>query len=179
MMPERPVAIALAAYLAYVVAARSAELALSARNGRRLVARGARLRQDDGFRLIVLLHVLYPLALAAEVALLGARPGVAWPGWLALWLGAQGLRLACMQVLGERWHVRVLAPPDAAPVTRGPYRFLRHPNYLAVATEIPAAALMFGAWRTAFVFSLVNAFALWRRIRVENRAVYGRSGAAG
>ncbi len=172
-MPEPRVALALAAYLVCLIVERFVELAISARNGRRLVARGARLRADDGFRPIVLLHVLFPLALIAEVILLGARPGVAWPVWLAAWLGAHGLRFACMRALGERWHVRVLTPPGAAPLRRGPYRFLRHPNYLAVAVEIAAAAMMFGAWRTAIVFSLANAVALTRRIRVENRAVYG------
>ena len=173
MMPSAPVAAALVAFAAYVVVQRFAELAISARNGRRLAAQGACFRSDDGFRFIVVLHVLFPLALIAEVTLLGARPGPAWPGWLGLWLGAQVLRLAAVRALGPRWHVRVVTLPGVAPVRHGPYRLLRHPNYVAVVVEFVASAMLFGAWRTMIAISLLNAVALARRIRVENEAVYG------
>lgn len=167
----------LAAFVALIAIQRFAEVVISHRHGRRLRARGARLREDDGFVLIVAVHGLFPLLLVAEVILLGARPGAAWPAWLGLWLGAQALRYASVRALGERWHVRVLVPPGAVPVRRGPYRFLRHPNYVAVVVELAAAALLFGAWRTMIAISLLNGVALARRIRVENRALRDGAGA--
>lgn len=170
-MPGAPVLIWLSAFIAVVAVQRFSELLISQRHGRRLREQGARLHPDDGFGAIVAVHVLLPLLLAGEVLLLGARPGAVWPVWLGLWLGAQGLRYASIRALGHRWHLRVLVPPEATPLRHGPYRFLQHPNYAAVVVELVAGTLMFGAWRTMIVISLLNGFALARRIRVENRAV--------
>jgi methyltransferase len=172
----------LTAFLACIALQRLAELALSARNARRLAARGAWRPKSDGFRLITSIHVLFPFALATEVLAARTRPGPGWPWWLGLWLLAQGLRWAAIRALGERWNVRVLVLPGAPRIRHGPYRRLRHPNYLAVVLEFVAAPMMFGAWRTAVVFSVLNALALRRRIRLEEEALastgadFGRRG---
>ena len=100
-----------------------------------------------------------------------ARPGPAWLVWLALFAAAQALRYAAIAALGERWSVRVLALPAAPLVRRGPYRWLRHPNYVAVIVELAAAPMIFGAWRTALAASAVNLAALALRVRVEERAL--------
>ena len=117
------------------------------------------------------MHTLFPLSLLGEVLWLGARPGPGWPLWLGLWLAAQGLRYWAMAALGESWNVRILVVPGAALVRRGPYRFLRHPNYLAVVVELIAAPMIFGAWRTAILASLLNLCALKVRIRAEEKAL--------
>jgi methyltransferase len=163
----------LGVFVAVIVAQRVGELLLSARNARRLLARGAREHRVDGFPLIVAVHALFPLGMIAEVALLGARPGPFWPAWLILWLGCQGLRYAAMRALGDRWNVRVLVMPGAPPVREGPYRWLRHPNYVAVVLEFVAAPMLFGAWRTMIAISLLNTIALARRIRLEEEALKG------
>jgi len=121
----------------------------------------------------VLLHLLWPPALIAEIELAGARPGPTWPVWFALLLLAQGLRIASMRALGERWTARIWVLPGVPPVTRGPYRWLRHPNYLAVALELAAAPMLFGAWRTALLATLANAALMAVRIPIETRAVHG------
>jgi methyltransferase len=167
-----PVA-ALALFLTIFAAQRAGELVISARNGRRLLARGAREHGRGHYPALILLHTLFPLALAAEVVALDARPGRLAPLWLVLWLAAQGLRYAAIRALGERWSTRVLVLPGAPMIRRGPYRWLRHPNYLAVMIEFVAAPLMFGAWRTALVFSLADLVALRVRIRCERRALAG------
>jgi methyltransferase len=147
------------------------ELMLSARNSRRLLARGAREHGREHYPWLIALHALFPVALVVEVIVLGARPNVLAPLWLALWLGAQGMRYAAIRALGERWTTRVLVLPGAPLVHRGPYRWLRHPNYLAVVIELIAAPLIFGAWRTALVFSLANLPLLRVRIRCEEHAL--------
>lgn len=162
---------ALAAFLVVLAVQRASELVHSARNTRRLVARGAREFGGRHYPLIVTVHVLFPLCLVAEVVVLGARPGSLWPVWLGLWLAAQALRYAAIRALGERWSVRILVLPGEPLVRRGPYRFLPHPNYLAVAVELLAAPLMFGAWRTAIAISLLDLVALWIRIRAEDPAL--------
>lgn len=158
----------LAAFLVLAVAQRLAELLLSRRNAQRVRARGAREYGAGHFPLIVAVHVLFFVCLAAEVVFLGARPGALWPLWLSLWLAAQGLRYAAIHALGDRWNVRILVVPGEAPVRSGPYRFLRHPNYVAVVVELIAASMLFGAWRTAIAITLLNAIALRIRIRAED-----------
>ena len=117
------------------------------------------------------MHVLFLCSLVAEVSWLGARPGPVWPFWLALWLAAQTLRYSAVGALGPRWSTRILVLPDAPLVRSGPYRWLRHPNYVAVVVELLAAPLVFGAWRTALGVSLLNALALRIRIAAEERAL--------
>ena len=84
---------------------------------------------------------------------------------------AQALRYWAIASLGEYWNTRIIVVPGLPPVTRGPYRFLRHPNYVAVVLELAAVPLIHGAWVTALVFSLGNALLLWVRIRAEETAL--------
>ena len=160
-------------FLVVLLAQRFAELALSRRHERRLAARGGREHGAAHFPWIVGVHVLFPLLLGLEVIALGARPGPPWPLWLALWLAAQALRYWAVRALGERWTVKIWVLPGEPLVARGPYRWLRHPNYVAVVLELFAAPLMFGAWRTAIVITLLNALALRVRIREEEKALKG------
>lgn len=165
---------ALVAFLVLLATQRVAELVLSAGHSKRLAARGALQYGARHFPLLVFLHVLFPIALVAEVLVLDVRPGGLWPGWLVLWIAAQLLRYAAVRTLGERWTVGIWVLPAAPLVKRGPYRFLRHPNYVAVAIELLAAPMMFGAWRTAILVSALNLFALSIRIRAEERALGSR-----
>ena len=170
MTARLPVA-GLAAYLVILAIQRIAELVLSARHERRLRARGGREHGAAHFPRIVLVHALLPVLLVLEVCALGARPGPWWPLWLGLWLLAQALRYAAVWALGERWTVRIWVLPGEPLVRRGPYRLLRHPNYVAVVIELLAAPLLFGAWRTAVVISVLDLVALRERIRAEEAAL--------
>jgi len=86
-------------------------------------------------------------------------------------VAAQALRWWCIVTLGPRWNTRVIVVPGLAPVVAGPYRVLRHPNYLAVAVEGAALPLVHGCWITAVSFTVANALLLRVRIRVENEAL--------
>lgn len=151
---------------------RGAELVVSRRNVRRALAVGGVETGRRAYALMVAVHALFPLACAAEVLLL-SRPFPGVPGFaaLAVALGAQALRWWAVATLGERWSARVIVVPGAAPVTGGPYRFLRHPNYLAVVLEMAAVPLVHGAWLTALAFSALNAALLSVRIPAEERAL--------
>lgn len=163
--------VGLALFVGFLVLQRLGELALSARNARRVRALGGREHGAGHFPLLVLVHTLFPAGLLAEAAVLGARPGALWPAWLGLWLAAQTLRYAAMWSLGDRWNVRILVVPGMPLVRRGPYRWIAHPNYLAVAIELIAGALLFGAWRTAVGITALNLVALSVRIRAEEEAL--------
>jgi methyltransferase len=161
------------ALLGAVIAMRGIELAVSARNARRLLARGAVEHGRGHYPAMVALHAGLLIACAVEPWL---APALRWPlaatlGAGAVVLSAQALRWWAIATLGERWSTRVLVLPGAAPVQRGPYRWLRHPNYLAVIAEVAALPLACGAWRTAIAATIANAVVLAVRIRVEERAL--------
>lgn len=159
-------------FLALVAGERLLELRISRRNLVGALAAGGREFGAGHFRVMSVLHTLFLLACAAEVLWLGrgfdARVGL--PA-LSLVLAAQALRYWAIATLGPRWNVRVVVWPALAPVTGGPYRFVRHPNYLAVIVEIAALPLVHGAWVTALVFTAANAALLSVRIRVEEQAL--------
>ncbi len=148
------------------------ELRLSARNAEQALSLGGVEFGRAHFRVMALLHGTFLAACAAEVVLF-QRPFVAWLGapMLALAIAAQALRYWAIRTLGPRWNVRVIVVPGAPVVTGGPYRFLRHPNYVAVIVEGFAIPLIHGAWLTALVFSVANAALLAVRIRCEERAL--------
>ena len=158
-------------FVAALSVQRLLELAVSRRHAQALRARGAVEHGQGHFPLLVLVHVLLIFGIVLEVFVLGARPPASWPLWAAMFLAGQLLRYSAIRALGEFWNVRVLVVPGAPLVRTGPYRFLRHPNYVAVVMELLAAPLVFGAWRTAVVVSALNAIALWIRIRCEERAL--------
>jgi methyltransferase len=81
------------------------------------------------------------------------------------------LRYWALVSLGERWNTKILVVPGARPIRRGPYKYLSHPNYVVVVVEILTFPLIFGAWVTALVFTVLNAAVLWVRVREENRAL--------
>ncbi len=117
------------------------------------------------------LHVMWLLSTLVEGILRGPGLPAYWPIPLALFLLVQPLRYWAIFSLGEYWNTRVLVVPGTRLVRRGPYRYLRHPNYVVVAVEILTFPLIFGGWFTALIFSILNAALLYVRIREENRAL--------
>lgn len=153
-----------------VLLQRLGEVAWARRNERRLRAAGAIEFGARHYPLFFLLHGSWLLALALLVP---ADAPVSWP-LLMLFVLLQVARLWVITSLGRFWTTRVLTLPGAPLVRRGPYRWLRHPNYLVVAGEIAVLPLVFGAWEIALVFSLANAALLAHRIGVEQQALAGR-----
>ena len=154
-----------------LVIQRLLELRYSRKNERRARAKGAVERGRKHYPFMVALHALWLLSTLVEGFLRGPNFPPYWPVALALFLLAQPLRYWAILSLGESWNVRVMVVPGAKLVRRGPYRFIRHPNYVVVAVEILAFPLIFGAWVTAFAFTALNAAFLYVRIRTEERTL--------
>ena len=159
--------------LALVALQRVAELVIAHRNTRALLARGAREEGRGQYPVIVALHLLWLVALLVFVPA-GAPPD--WY-WLGLFVTLQALRAWVIGSLGPFWTTRIITLPGAPLVRRGPYRFLRHPNYLVVALEIPLLPLAFGAWGVALAFGLANLALLSWRIALEDRTLAPRRAA--
>jgi len=154
--------------LAFVTAERLAELWYARRNTLALMAAGAVEFGRNHYPLLVALHAAWLAGLWIE-----GWDSPVDPGWLAVFLAIQVLRVWTLATLGRRWTTRILVLPNAPLVRRGPYRFLSHPNYAVVAGEIAVLPLCLGMPLYAAVFTALNAAALFVRIRAENAALAG------
>jgi methyltransferase len=150
-----------------VLLQRLAEVAWARRNERRLLAEGG---IEVGAAHYPLFFVLHGSWLAALWLLVPADAPVIWPP-LVLFALLQAARIWVITSLGRYWTTRIITIPGAPLVRRGPYRWIKHPNYLVVAAEIAVLPLAFGAWPIALVFSALNALLLYHRIRVEGQAL--------
>jgi methyltransferase len=151
---------------------RLAELVVSTRNARWSFARGGVETGKGHYPAMVALHSALLAGALLEVWLLG-RPFLPVLGatMLVLVLASQGLRWWCIATLGRQWNTRVIVVPGLPLVATGPYRFLRHPNYIAVALEGVALPLVHSAWITALVFTALNIPLLAVRLRTEEAAL--------
>jgi methyltransferase len=151
---------------------RLVELVVSKRNAAWAFERGGRETGRGHYPAMVVLHT--GLLVGALVEAWVARPHVpaalAW-SMLLLVLASQALRWWCIATLGHAWNTRVIVVPGAPRVRRGPYRWLPHPNYVAVVVEGAALPLVHAAWVTAVVFTVLNAALLSVRLRVESSAL--------
>lgn len=172
-----PVAVIIAlGMLAAVLAVMAGEAVLSSFNASVLRSRGAVEPPDDVYRTMQWAYPLGFVALAIEGALRGPSPAPALAAGILVFGLAKALKAWAISSLGTRWTFRVLVPPGAPLVVAGPYRFLRHPNYLAVAGEIAGAALLVGAFSTGVLFLAGFGWLMRRRIAVEERALGRRQG---
>lgn len=160
-------------FLVFLVAIqRLAELRVSMRHEKTLKEQGAIEMYPRHFLFMKLLHSLWLVACFVE-ALTVKTPPPLWVSllWFIVFCVGQYLRWQAMKTLGTRWTVRILVLPQRSPVTQGPYRFIRHPNYLGVVLEILSLPLIFGLYFTSLFFTLGNAVILWVRIRAEESAL--------
>ena len=156
--------------VALIALQRLVELTIARINTRRLLGMGGIEHGAGHYPLMVALHIAWFVSLAvfvpADVTL--------DPFLFVVFLLLQAGQVWVISSLGRYWTTRVITVPGARLVARGPYRWLRHPNYLIVVAEIAVVPLIAGAWQIAAAFSIANAGLLWHRIRIENAALAGR-----
>lgn len=155
---------------------RLVELVVSKRNTRWSLERGGVEHGFGHYPPMVVLHTGLLLGALLEVGLADREfsPVLGWT-MLLLVVASQGLRWWCIHTLGPRWNTRVIVVPGLPLVAGGPYRLMRHPNYVAVAVEGLALPLVHGAWITGVVFTLLNAALMVVRIRCEDEALRSAS----
>lgn len=148
------------------------ELVVAQCNAKWSIAHGGKEFGREHYPAMVSIHVLLLVSCVIEVWALH-RPFIPWLGWpmLAVVALSTVVRWRCVMVLGKHWNPRLIVIPDAPLVRDGLYRWVRHPNYTAVAAEVAALPLVHSAWLTAIMFSLANALVLNVRIRAENAAL--------
>jgi methyltransferase len=156
--------------IALVALQRLAELIYAERNTKALLARGAVEIGRAHYPLIVAVHATWLIAIVALLP----RDGRVNYILLAVFVVLQGLRVWVLATLGPYWTTRIITLKDAPLIRRGPYRFVRHPNYAVVVGEIAILPLVFGEVVVAIVFTVLNAVVLALRIRQENAALAAR-----
>lgn len=158
--------------LCFVICQRIVELRVANANAKWIRKQGGYEVGQKHYPLLLGIHTLFFLSLIFEVLFRDPSPPSWWYLPLLLFLAAQGLRISCLRSLGRFWNTRIFVVPGSSPVSWGPYRFLRHPNYVVVITEILSFPLIFGAYGTAALFSVLNLLVLLGiRIPIEEEAL--------
>lgn len=157
--------------LSVVIVQRLVELIIANRNEKWIRSQGAFEVGADHYPVMVLMHAGFFVTLLLEVTALDRPLSPIWEILLVIFLLAQVMRVWCLISLGKFWNTKILVLPGADVVKKGPYRWIRHPNYLIVTVEILTLPLLFGAYFTAILFTVLNFWMLSVRIPAEENAL--------
>jgi methyltransferase len=152
--------------LILVTLQRLSELIIAKRNTSGLLAKGAIEHGASHYPVMVLLHASW----LAGLWWLGWNATIIWPLML-VYIALQAFRVWILVTLGARWTTRILTVPNENLVAKGPYKYIRHPNYLLVLLEVPLLPLAFGLWWFAMLYGVLNIAMLAWRIRIEDQAL--------
>ncbi|WP_269050202.1 isoprenylcysteine carboxyl methyltransferase family protein [Sporosarcina sp. G11-34] len=157
--------------LAIVILQRLVELLVAKRNETWMRNQGAFEVGAAHYPIMVAMHVAFFMSLIIEVTFFERALSPFWISLLAVFLLAQVGRLWCLTSLGKFWNTKIIILPGAEVVQKGPYTFIRHPNYVIVAIELLVLPLLFSAYYTAILFSILNVWMLSVRIPAEEQAL--------
>ncbi|MEQ9618621.1 MAG: isoprenylcysteine carboxylmethyltransferase family protein [Deltaproteobacteria bacterium] len=164
-------------FLAIVLLQRIAELLVARRNESKVRKKGAIEYDSKGYLVIVAMHAAFFISLCLEYLLLKKSLNSFWTIFILLFVLAQALRYWSIYSLGEFWNTKILVIPGSPLIRKGPYKYIRHPNYAAVTIEIAVIPLVFSCYFTSALFSMLNLALLHRRIKIEERALSTASAA--
>lgn len=157
--------------ISIVILQRLVELVVAKRNEQWMRSQGAFEVGAAHYPIMVTMHIAFFISLLAEVILLDRSLSSIWIILLVIFLTAQVARIWCLTSLGKFWNTKIIILPGADVVQKGPYKWVRHPNYVIVTTELLVLPLMFGAYLTAIIFTLLNVWMLSVRIPAEEKAL--------
>ncbi|MBU9710690.1 isoprenylcysteine carboxyl methyltransferase family protein [Evansella tamaricis] len=158
--------------LSILLIQRGLELVAAKRNEKWMVNRGGLEFGKGHYKWIVLLHAGFFFFLSMEVLVTGAEFHPLWPIVISILLTAQLARYWVLLSLGKFWNTKIIILPGETMVKKGPYQWVKHPNYLIVAVEILTIPLLFQAYYTAVIFSVLNSLLLiFVRIPKEEEAL--------
>lgn len=157
--------------ISFIIAQRLVELAIAKNNEGWMFKQGAYEVGADHYPWMVAMHCAFFFSLIVEIILFNRPLSFVWPLFFGLFVVAQVLRIWCLISLGRFWNTKIIILPGADVVRKGPYKWIRHPNYLIVTTELLVLPLFFSAYWTAIVFGLLNVWMLSVRIPAEEKAL--------
>lgn len=148
------------------------ELIIAKRNEERMKQRGAKEFGQLHYRFIVLVHSMFFVVYFIEETVWKRGVSVAWPLLLSVFILTQIIRFWALLSLGKYWNTKIIVLPNAPIIQKGPYRLMKHPNYLVVTVEFIIIPLLFNAYLTATLFTILNGIILAIRIPAEERALH-------
>lgn len=157
--------------ICFVIIQRLIEVTIAKRNEKRMLTQGGYEVGASHYPFMLTLHISFFISLLVEVWLSRSEPSPFFPILLGFFLVVQVLRIWCLASLKGFWNTKIIVLPGAHAIKKGPYRFFRHPNYLVVAIEILLLPLMFQAYITASLFTLLNFIMMSVRIPLEEKAL--------
>lgn len=158
-------------FISIVIIQRIIELIISRKNENYLKSIGGMEYDRGGYKYIFSLHFLFFISIISEFLLFDRKLSNYWSLLLLLFLIAQCLRYWAIFTLGKRWCTKIIVLPNSSPISTGPYKYMKHPNYLAVIIEIATIPLMFNCYFTAIIFSMLNLMLIRRRIIIEEKTL--------
>lgn len=158
-------------FITLLAVQRLSELVLARYNEDRLKAKGGLEFGSSHYPWIVLMHLGFFSSFIAEVNFLDKNVSAIWPFWLSIFLLVQIGRVWVIASLGPYWNTKIIVLPDVEVIAKGPYKYVKHPNYIIVATEILVISFLYNAFVTATLFTCLNAWAMSVRIPIEERAL--------
>ena len=158
-------------FVLFILTQRVVELAIAKRHERKLKAIGAVEIDRGGYVFIVCMHIAFFVSLVLEKMILNTALSQLWIFLGAIFCIAQGLRYWAIASLGIYWNTKILIAPQHPLLKKGPYKFFRHPNYIAVIAELAVVPLVFSCYVTSIVFTTLNAVVIRRRICIEMKAL--------
>ena len=158
-------------FIFFLAIQRILELRLAKKNEKIVREEGAVEYDNEGYKYIVYMHICFFISLLLEKYLLSRGFNTLSLLFFIIFIITQLLRYWAITSLGKYWNTKILVVPNAELVERGPYKYLRHPNYIAVITEIAVIPLIFSCYITCIIFSILNFLTLLRRIRIEEGAL--------
>ena len=154
-------------FISFFILQRLSELYIARRNEKWLLAHGAVQYGQSHYPFIIALHTSFIISIIAEYFLRG-EPSISWI-FLVIFLLVLSFKFWALSSLGKYWNTKIYRIPGVYPVKKGPYKFLKHPNYMEVVCEIAVIPLVFHLYYTAIIFTVLNAAMLTVRIGVENK----------
>jgi methyltransferase len=160
-------------FTAFLILQRSVELIAAKKNERIIRCMGAVEYDVKGYRFIVMMHTFFFISLLIEFLTFSKVINQFWYIFFSIFLFAQVIRYWALISLGIFWNTKILVIPGTELINKGPYKYLRHPNYLAVIIELAVIPLIFSCYFTSILFSIMNIVVLVRRIKIEEKALKG------
>jgi methyltransferase len=158
-------------FYTFILCQRGVELMIARKNEKWMMDRGAVEFGKEHYRFIVMIHALFFVAFLGEKLLGNRGLSLHWPWLLSLFILTQMIRAWIILSLGRHWNTKIIVLPDASLIRKGPYRFMKHPNYAVVQLEFLLIPLLFEAYVTAGLFIILNAIVLSIRISAEEKAL--------
>jgi methyltransferase len=158
-------------FLSFIIFQRIAELLIAKSNEKWMIKQGAIEFGRGHYLVMVAVHILFPVCFCLEKILLNRGLSPFWPAIFGVFIMAQVLRIWIISTLGRCWNTKIIVLPHFSVIRKGPYRFLRHPNYVVVSLELIVIPMLFSAYFTAILFTVVNGLMLAIRIPMEENAL--------